>query len=279
MELADLFGVAGKNVLVTGGGRGIGEMIAEGLVVNRCFVIISSRDAKQCEATASRLNALGKGKCVAFGSDLATPAGVEALAAKVKELTGGKLHALVNNSGKAWGEPFENFDVQKGFEDILRINVTSPFHLTKLCLPMLEAAQSPGHPASVINISSIDGMRTPPAETYSYSTSKTGLIALTRHLARDLGPRNITVNAISPGPFFSRMLASNYRPAYENWQNPDHPAVKSFKAHIASGNPMKRLGETHDIAGTTIFLISHAGSYVNGATINVDGGVWIGSKL
>ncbi|CAE7542725.1 fixR [Symbiodinium pilosum] len=144
---------------------------------------------------------------------------------------------------------------------------------------MLEAAQSPGSPACVINISSIDGMRTPPANTYSYSTSKTGLIALTRHLARDLGPRNITVNAISPGPFFSRMLASNYRPAYENWQNPDHPEVKKFKAAIAAGNPLRRLGETFDIAGTTIFLISRAGSYVNGATINVDGGVWIGPKL
>ncbi|CAE7542710.1 rhlG, partial [Symbiodinium pilosum] len=114
---------AGKNVLVTGGGRGIGEMIAEGLVVNQCFVIISSRDAKQCEATAARLNALGKGKCVAFGSDLATSAGIEALAKRVQELTGGKLHALVNNSGKAWGEPFENFDVPKGFDEILRINV------------------------------------------------------------------------------------------------------------------------------------------------------------
>mmetsp|Transcript_11305 Transcript_11305/g.20059 ORF Transcript_11305/g.20059 Transcript_11305/m.20059 type:complete len:280 (+) Transcript_11305:70-909(+) len=279
MELGDLFSVAGKNVLVTGGGRGIGEMIAEGLVINGCCVIISSRDLKQCEETASRLNKLGKGKCIAIASDLGKAEGVEALATEVAKVTEGKLHALVNNSGKAWGQPIDQFDVQKGFDDILRLNVTSVFHLTKLCVPLLEAAAAPGSPAAVINISSIDGMRTPDAATYSYSTSKTGLLALTRHLSRGLGPRNITVNAICPGPFFTKMLASNYRPAYENWSNPDHPAVKGFKDSLSKTNPMGRLGENFDAAGTTIFLLSRAGSYVNGATINLDGGVWVGSKL
>eukprot|EP00931_Biecheleriopsis_adriatica_P026984 TRINITY_DN16314_c0_g1_i1.p1 TRINITY_DN16314_c0_g1~~TRINITY_DN16314_c0_g1_i1.p1 ORF type:complete len:162 (+),score=24.16 TRINITY_DN16314_c0_g1_i1:46-531(+) len=161
------------------------------------------------------------------------------------------------------------------------MNVTSPFYLTKLCLPMLEAAQTPGHPASVINISSIDGMRTPPygANTYSYSTSKSGLIALTRHLARDLAPRNIMVNCIAPGPFFTKMLAGNYKPAYEHWNEPDHPEVLKFKKALSTSNPSGRLGEAYDAAGTVIFLMSKAGSYVNGATVNLDGGVWIGAKL
>lgn len=254
-------------------------MMAEGLVINGANVIVSSRDVEQCQATADRLNALGKGKCTAIGSDVLKPEGVEALAAKVKAAFGGKLHCLINNSGKAWGQKFEDFDIQKGFEEILALNVTSPFHLTKLCLPMLEAAQTPGNPASVINIASIDGMRTPAygANTYSYSTSKSGLIALTRHLARDLGPRNVTVNAVAPGPFFTKMLAGNYRPALDNWKNPDHPEVKKFKAMISQGSPAGRLGEARDAAGTAIFLMSQAGSYVNGATINLDGGVWIGA--
>lgn len=256
-------------------------MIAEGLVVNGCHVAVSSRDLKQCEATAERLNAIGKGRCTAIGSDLGTADGVESLVKQVQEVFGGKLHALINNSGKAWGQPFDQYDVKKGFEDILYLNLISPFHLTKLCLPLLEAAQTPGHPAVVINISSIDGMRTPPlgANTYSYSTSKTGLLALTRHLARDLASRNITVNAIAPGPFFTKMLASNSRAAYDNWTNPEHPAVRSFKAMMSQMNPLGRIGEARDVAGTVVFLMSQAGSYVNGATINLDGGVWIGSKL
>eukprot|EP00930_Biecheleria_cincta_P037402 TRINITY_DN25667_c0_g1_i1.p1 TRINITY_DN25667_c0_g1~~TRINITY_DN25667_c0_g1_i1.p1 ORF type:complete len:292 (-),score=36.09 TRINITY_DN25667_c0_g1_i1:178-1023(-) len=281
MDLADLFAVGGRNVLVTGGGRGIGEMIAEGLVRNGATVIVSSRDVKACEQTADRLNKLGKGKCLAIGSDLGKAEGNEELAKKVHEVTGGKLHALINNSGKAWAQPIDKYDVKKGFEEILYLNVTSPFYLTKLCLPMLEAAQASGRPANVINIASIDGMRTPPfgSNTYSYSTSKSGLIALTRHLARDLAPRNITVNCIAPGPFFTKMLAGNYRPALEHWNEPEHPEVVKFKSYLSKTNPSGRLGEAYDAAGTVIFLMSKAGSYVNGATVNLDGGVWIGSKL
>lgn len=281
MDVADLFSVKGKNVLITGGGRGIGEMMAEGLVANGATVVISSRDIKACQATAERLNALGRGRCIAIASDLGKSEGVEAFVKELREVLGGRLHALVNNSGKAWAQPIDAYDVKKGFEEILALNVTSPFQLTQLCLPMLEAAGEPGRPASVINIGSIDALRTPAfgANTYSYSTSKMALIALTRHLARDLAPRNITVNLIAPGPFFTKMLAGNYRPALQHWNEPDHPEVKKFKSAIAKSNPSGRLGETRDAAGTAIFLMSQAGSYVNGATINLDGGVWIGAKL
>lgn len=281
MDITELFSVAGKHVLITGGGRGIGEMMAEGLVANGAIVVISSRDIKQCEATAERLNALGKGRCIAIASDLVNPEGAEALVKELHKVFGGKMHALINNSGKAWAQPIDSFNVKKGFEEILTLNVTSPFALTKLCLPLLEAAGEPGRPSSVINIGSIDALRTPAmgVNTYSYSTSKMALIALTRHLARDLAPRNITVNLIAPGPFFTKMLAGNYRPALEHWNEPNHPEVKKFKRAIAKANPSGRLGETNDAAGTAIFLMSQAGSYVNGATINLDGGIWIGAKL
>jgi NAD(P)-dependent dehydrogenase (short-subunit alcohol dehydrogenase family) len=280
MDIATLYSVAGKNVLVTGGGRGIGEMIAEGLVANGAMVIISSRDRQQCDATALRLNELGKGKCIAIASDLGKWDGIESLVAEVKSVTGGKLHALVNNSGKAWAQPIDQFDAKAGFDDIMFLNVTSPFELTKLCLPMLEAAAADvQRPSSIINISSIDALRTPMNATFSYSSSKSALITLTRHLAHHLAPRNITVNAIAPGPFFTKMLAGNYAPARKHWNEPDHPEVVQFKAHLSKTVPLGRLGEKHDAAGTVIYLMSKAGSYVNGATINIDGGVWLGSKL
>lgn len=279
MDIASLFSVAGKNVLVTGGGRGIGEMIAEGLVANGATVIVSSRDFKQCEATALRLNAMQKGRCIAVASDLGKSEGIEALVEQVRSLTGGKLHGLVNNSGKAWAQPIEQYDIKKGFDEIMFLNVTSPFQLTKLCLPLLEAAADSENPANVINISSIDGMRTPMSTTFSYSSSKSALIALTKHLAHQLGPRNITVNAIAPGPFFTKMLAGNYPPALKHWQEPNHPEVLKFKSAVSQANPLGRLGETRDAAGTVVYLMSKAGSYVTGATINLDGGIWIGAKL
>merc|ERR1711862_625287 len=164
----------------------------------------------------------------------------------------------MGNSGKAWGQPIDDYDVTKGFTEIMNLNVTSPFHLTKLCVPMLEAVGELGRPACVINIGSIDGLRTPAVgvNTYSYSTSKMALIALTRHLARDLAPRNINVNLIAPGPFFTKMLAGNYQPALKHWNEPDHPEVKKFKHVVAKSNPSGRLGETNDAAGTAIFLMS-----------------------
>mmetsp|Transcript_119692 Transcript_119692/g.211564 ORF Transcript_119692/g.211564 Transcript_119692/m.211564 type:complete len:280 (-) Transcript_119692:129-968(-) len=279
MDIANLFSVAGKNVLVTGGGRGIGEMIAEGLVANGATVIVSSRDLKQCEVTASRLNAMGKGHCVAIASDLGKIEGIEALVADVKSVTGGKLHGLINNSGKAWAQPIEQFDVTKGFDQIMFLNVTSPFMLTKLCLPLLEAAAEPGHHSSVVNIASIDAMRTPRNPTFSYSSSKSALIALTKHLALHLSPKNITFNAIAPGPFFTKMLAGNYPPALKHWNEPNHPEVLKFKQAIGGQVPSGRMGEKEDAAGTVVFLMSPAGSYVNGALINLDGGMHIGSKI
>ena len=279
LEVANLFSITGKNVLVTGGGKGIGEMIAEGLIANGASVLICSRERAACERTAERLNGLRRGKCFAFGADLSKLDGLESLATKTREVFDGKLHALVNNSGKGWDQPIDKYDIVRGFEEILRLNLTAPFHLTKLCLPMLEAAQTPGQPATIINIASIAGMVTPPGSIYSYSTSKTGLIALSCHLAKDLGSRNITVNAIAPGRFFTRMLASTDRETFRNYTDPNHPAVIKFKKHISRGIPFGRLGDAPDIIGATIFLMSQAGSYVNGATLNVDGGLWLGVPL
>ena len=145
---------------------------------------------------------------------------------------------------------------------------------------MLEAAQKAGDPATVINIGSIDGVRTPgvSAQTYSYSSSKAALIALTQHLGKDLGPRGITCNLIAPGPFYTRLFALNNLEAYKHFYEPEeHPLEKAMKKGMAAQIPIKRIGEQWDAAGTAIFLMSKAGSFVNGVTISLDGGLWLGS--
>ncbi|KAI0878183.1 short chain dehydrogenase/reductase family [Hypoxylon argillaceum] len=269
MEVNSLFDVKGKVVLVTGGARGIGRMISEGFVANGAKVYIASRDAAACEKAASELTARGPGSCVAIPADLLELSECERLAAELRAREE-RLHVLVNNSGVAWGAPLADFpDAQ--WSRVLTLNLQRAFTLTQLLLPLLEAvgAESGGagkgeNPAAVINIGSINGMSVPNIENYSYSASKAGLHHLTRHLSQVLGPKGITVNSLACGPFDTKMMAYS---------------MKHFRETIEEGNPMKRHGRPGDVAGACIFLASRAGSYVNGATINVDGGVHLAAKL
>jgi len=257
-------------------------MMTEGLVANGATVVIASRDGEKNAATAERLNADAAahgGHVYALGADLASYQGCDTLVSEVAALVGGKLHGLINNSGRSWGAEIDEYSIER-FDQTVQLNLNVPFYLTQQCLPMLEAAQTEGNPSSVINIGSIDGMRTPGtgSNTYAYSSSKMGLIALTRHLGKDLAPRNLTVNLIAPGPFYTKLLALNNPDAYKNFGT-GHPAEAAFKRGVSASNPSGRLGEGYDAAGAAIFLLSKAGSYVNGATINLDGGSWLGSKL
>ncbi|KAK9415632.1 hypothetical protein SUNI508_10291 [Seiridium unicorne] len=269
MELNRLFDVKDKVVLVTGGAKGIGLMISRGFVANGAKVYISSRDAKACESAASELSSLGPGTAVALPADLLELSECERLAAELSKRES-KLHVLVNNSGIAWGAPVETFP-DKQWSRILTLNLQRVFTVTQLLLPLLEAAGSPSAesdtkdtPAAVINIGSIDALRVPIFENYSYSAAKAGLHHLSRVLSAKLGPRGITVNTLACGPFETKMTAF---------------AMKTAKAEIQDGNPMGRIGRPGDVAGACIFLASRAGSYINGATINVDGGVSNLSKM
>ncbi|KAI0440670.1 short chain dehydrogenase/reductase family [Xylaria telfairii] len=266
MEVSSLFDVKGKVALVTGGARGIGRMISEGFVANGAKVYIASRDAKACEAAAAELTARGPGSCVAIPADLLKLSECERLASELRAREG-KLHVLVNNSGVTWGAPLDSFpDAQ--WSRVLTLNLQRAFTLTQLLLPLLEAAGaekgSGENPAAVINIGSVNGLSVPNVENYSYSASKAGLHHLTRHLSQVLGPRGITVNALACGPFDTKMMAFS---------------MKHFREAIEDGNPMKRHGRPGDVAGACIFLASRAGSFVNGATINVDGGTHLTAKL
>lgn len=259
-EILDrLFGVAGKQVVVTGGSRGIGRMIATGFVEAGAHVYISARKAEACDDTAAELDALdAPGTCTSIPADLSTQAGVDSLVAAVGERTD-HLDVLVNNAGATWGAPLDEYP-EDAFDKLFNINVKGAFLLTQALLPELRAAGTEDDPSRVINIGSIDGIRTPAMETYAYSTTKAGILALTRHLAKNLVRDHVNVNAIAPGPFESKMMAFAL-------------GSDEGKEMVASGVPMRRIGRPDDMAGAALFLAGRGGSYLCGETIVVDGGI------
>jgi NAD(P)-dependent dehydrogenase (short-subunit alcohol dehydrogenase family) len=252
----DLFSVNGKVAVVTGGSRGIGAMIASGLVRAGCRVYITARKAEACDAKATELSAFGE--CISLPLNLADPAAADDLIRQVSEREE-RLHILVNNAGATWGAPLEEYPLD-AFDKLWDINIKALFHLTVLSLPLLRAAASRDDPARVINIGSIDGLGVPSMESYAYSTTKAGVHMLTRHLASTLAPESITVNAIAPGPFDSKMMAFAL----------DDPQTRSA---IAASVPLGRVGDPDDMAGAAIYLASRAGRYLTGAVIPVDGGI------
>ena len=251
-----LFDVAGKIALVTGGGRGIGLMIASGLVRAGVRVMIASRKADDLETAAAELRR--DGECEAIAADLSTPEGARALAGEVRARVDA-LHILVNNSGATWGAPLEEFPAS-GWDRVIRTNVEGIFHLTVGLLPVLRAAAGAKDPARVINIGSVDGIHVPLVENYSYSASKAAVHMLTRHLARRLASEHITVNAIAPGPFESKMMAFLL----------EEPESRTEVERMV---PLGRIGRPDDVAGLTLFLASRGGSYLTGAVIPLDGGI------
>jgi len=250
----NLFDLSGKAAVVTGGSRGIGLMIARGLLEAGARVYISSRKADACAAAQQELSQYGT--VTALPADLSTEQECLALAEQVGEREK-SLNVLVNNAGATWGAPLLEFPAA-AWDKVVDLNLKSPFFLTRAFLPLLEAAGTDDDPARVINIGSIDGLRVPSMPTYSYSASKAGVHHLTRVLARELGPRQITVNAVAPGPFESKMMA---------W------TLEHHRDEIASAAPLRRIGRPDDMAGVAVYLASRAGAYVTGAVIPVDGGL------
>jgi NAD(P)-dependent dehydrogenase (short-subunit alcohol dehydrogenase family) len=251
----ELFGLAGKIALVTGGSRGIGEMIAEGFVARGVKTYISSRKADVCDETARRLSA-GGAECVSIPADLSSMEGIQYLADELVDREA-RLDILVNNAGAAWGEPVDDFP-ESGWDKVMTVNLKSPFFLTQKLLPLLAQAASHESPARVINIGSIDGLHVTDLPTFSYGASKAGLHHLTRVLALHLADRHINVNAIAPGPFETKMMAHTLKTAGDK---------------IVRRVPRKRIGVAADMAGAAIFLSSPASSYVTGVVLPVDGGL------
>lgn len=255
MDTTDpLFSLSGKTALVTGGGTGIGAMIAGGLVRRGVKTYITGRDAGQVTASAQKL-AAGGGECIGLAAELGCEDGPAALAAQVAEREGA-LHILVNNAGanstgSLAGMTTADWDL------VLNVNVRAAFFLVRELLPLLKAAASDEDPARIVNVGSIGGLHIPNWEAHAYNTSKAAIHHLTRSLCKTLGKDRITVNAIAPGPFPSRMTDT------------ESDAVrKSVETYVPLGRP----GSPEDAEGAVVFLTSRAGAYVNGSTIPLDGG-------
>ncbi|MFE9284910.1 SDR family oxidoreductase [Streptomyces olivaceus] len=251
---ADLFDLRGKNALVTGGTRGIGMMIARGLLQAGARVVVSSRKADACAEVQRQLSEFGDVQ--AFPADLSKYDECRRLADLVKA-DSERLDILVNNAGAMWREPLETFP-DEAWGSVLDLNLKSPFWLVQALLPALRRAGTADDPARVINIGSIAALHVADSPNYSYASSKAGLHQLTRVLARELGPQHVTVNAVAPGPFPSQMMAST---------------LDAIGDTIAAKAPLRRLGRDDDMAGVAVFLAGRAGAYLTGTVIPVDGGI------
>ena len=250
--MSTLFSLQGRVALVTGGSRGIGRMIAAGILQQGAKVYISSRKAAACDSTVAELSVLGP--CFALPADVSTTEGIAGLAAAFSAREPA-LDILVNNAGAAWGAPFDEFP-EAGWDKVVDLNLKSPFFLTQALHGALKAGAA-RQPAKVINIASIDGQTVNPQETYSYAASKSGLIHLSKRMALRLIEDRIVVNAICPGAFASEM----------------NRTARDQAEAVAARIPARRIGVDDDMAAAAIYLASRAGDYVVGTTLTVDGGV------
>ncbi|MXO85953.1 SDR family oxidoreductase [Altererythrobacter aurantiacus] len=252
MNISDLFSLEGRVALVTGGSRGIGKMIVEGLLAaGAARVYIVARKKEQVDETSAELGE----KVIGLVGDLSQMDGITALTDELSAREE-KLDILVNNAGAAWGEPFEDFS-EAGWDRTMDLNLKTPFFLTQKLHKLLKAAATEDRPAKVLMIASIDGMRSNPWPTWPYQASKAGLIHMTRRLAAELLPDNIIVSGIGPGAFPSAM----------------NKAARDQEDVVKKGIPARRVGVTEDMAAGAIYLLSRAGDYVVGTTLPIDGGV------
>lgn len=249
------FSLAGRIALVTGGSRGIGQMIAQGLLEAGARVFICARDAEACADTATRLSAYGD--CQAIPADLSSEAGARRLAesARRTQRAAGypgeqRRHQLGRSAGKLSG-------VRLG--KVMQLNVTSVFSCIQQLLPLLRRSASAENPARVINIGSVAGISAMGEQAYAYGPSKAALHQLSRMLAKELVGEHINVNVIAPGRFPSRMTRHIAN---------DPQALEADSASI----PMGRWGRPEEMAALAISLAGTAGAYMTGNVIPIDGG-------
>ncbi|NOD75426.1 MULTISPECIES: SDR family oxidoreductase [unclassified Ruegeria] len=254
-----LFSLEGKTALVTGGATGIGRMAAEALVRAGARVLIASRKGDACAEVAAELNALdAPGHAEGFAGDIGSEAGIANLVSDIQKRTE-TLDILMNNSGVSWGAPLGQFPYD-AWDKVMSVNVTGIFELTQRLLPLLMKSGTADDPARVVNVGSVMGEVPMGDGAYSYSASKAAVLHLTKIMAKELSPYHITVNALAPGPFVSRMTAFA-------------TADETTRDKVGKSVPLGRVGRDEDIAGCMLFLCGRGGSYVTGAVIPVSGGI------
>ncbi len=256
-----LFSLEGKTALVTGGATGIGRMAATGLMMAGAHVFIASRKEDACRAVAEQLNAMdAPGSAEGFAGDVGTEDGIEALAKGTTERTN-TLHILMNNAGITWGAPMGAFP-HAAWEKVMNVNVAGLFHLTQSLLPTLIATATPDDPARVVNVGSVMGEAALGDGAYSYSASKAAVLHLTKIMAKELAGHHVTVNALAPGPFVSKMTAFA-------------TADEGMRDKVGADVPLGRVGRDEDIAGSMQFLCGKGGSFLTGAVLPVSGGIQV----
>ncbi|HIW91901.1 MAG TPA: SDR family oxidoreductase [Candidatus Corynebacterium avicola] len=252
------FDISGRTVLITGGARGIGRMLAEGLLHAGANVLVTTR---RPDAAAEVEKELGEfGEVHAIAADISTEDGCQEVLAQIEEYTGqhsGRLDGLVNNAGATWGAGFDDFPPE-AWDKVLGANVKAPFRLAQLLRPLLDARAAEGlDPGRIINVGSIDGLAVPNYENYSYAASKAAVHHLTKVMAAKLAP-SILVNAIAPGPFPTRMMS---------W------VLDERGEEVNAANPLGRIGRPEDVTSLVTFLLAPGSSYITGTTIPLDGGL------
>ncbi|KLO19614.1 NAD(P)-binding protein [Schizopora paradoxa] len=271
LNISNLFNVKGKIAVVSGGGSGIGKMIASALVANGAKVYIAARKEAQLKEAADELNAEGPGSCHYIVADLGSKAGCVALTNEIKKREQ-KIHILVNNSGASWGANWDDFPEKEGWDRLMALNVKSIFYMTVGLTDLLAKDSTAQDPARIINISSTASVSAHAEGSplsgstqglWSYHTSKAAVNHLTSQLALTLGKKKITVNAILPGIFPSKMTSYGFRITGGD--------------KIAAVHPMGRVGSPTDMAGTALFLCSPASAHVTGSHIILDGGATLSS--
>ncbi|RIB25955.1 hypothetical protein C2G38_1955659 [Gigaspora rosea] len=269
--ISNLFSVKDKIALITGGGTGIGKMIAKAFVKNGAIVYIASRNKANLDKVAKELTEMGPGKCLSIEADLNSKVACEKLANDFKNLGNDKLDILVNNSGIGFRETLTEYSEEQ-WDAIYNLNVKCVFYLTIACLSLLEkASKKPVDPSRVINIGSILGtapnfillflVQSLGFSSIPYNTSKSALHSVSKNLAVHLTPRGINVNSLVPGMV----------PVTERSESSNELALSEV--------PQGRLGGELDMAGTALFLASRAASWVTGTEIIVDGGCLLRYKL
>lgn len=252
--LGSLFDLSGRTAIVTGGSRGLGLQIAEGLAEFGARLILTARKAAELEDARDALSAFGPSVST-YVCDVGRPDQVASLVDAIAA-EHGHVDILINNAGTSWGAPTVDHSLE-GWQKVVDLNLTAAFLLTQA---VGRRWMVPARRGRVINIASIAGMRgqhhTLPA-TIAYSSTKGGLIALTRALAGEWGPHNVTVNAISPGYFRSKMT---------------NHTLDAHEARLIDATPLGKLGGPADLKGAAVLLASDAGGHITGQVISVDGG-------
>ena len=255
MSIKSLFDLSGRTALITGGSRGLGLQIAEALGELGATIAITARKSDELEAARDTLAKLGVQAhplvCDLGRAERVAPMVDQALAKL------GRIDILVNNAGTTWGAPTEDYPLD-AWVKLLNLNLTGAFLTTQR---VGKLAMIPARYGKIVNIASVAGLHGHLAEdmmpTIAYGTSKGGLISFTRVLAAEWGPHNITVNAIAPGWFPSKMTKAT---------------LAEHGDAFAARSPLKRLGGEEDLKGTAALLASEASRHITGQTIVVDGG-------